>query len=98
MMDVLRPYWLMLVLLGASGLLPTTAAFGLEAVPGGEVPHALLKTYCIRCHDADKHKGDVDLTAFGARPDSLTSRKAWRKVVEQLESEEMPPEDPQPSD
>src|SRR4051794_9847803 len=66
------------------------------AADGGDVPRSLLKTYCLRCHNAEKRKGEVDLSTFGARPESLEGRKAWRKVLEQLRSEEMPPEDPQP--
>jgi hypothetical protein len=58
---------------------------------------ALLAAYCVRCHNPEKHKADVDLTKLGARPDSLPGRKVWLRVLEQLESEEMPPEDPAPT-
>src|SRR4051812_8035217 len=75
--------------------IPIGAAY---AADGENVPHSLLKTYCLRCHNADKRKGEVDLSTFAARPDSLEGRKVWRKVLEQLRSEEMPPEDPQPSE
>src|SRR5262249_34823716 len=57
----------------------------------------LIETYCVRCHNAKKHQADVDLTALGEKPTSLASRKAWQKVLHQLQSEEMPPESPLPT-
>jgi hypothetical protein len=58
---------------------------------------ALVKTYCARCHNPEKHQADVDLTAIGERPASLAGRKVWQKVLEQLKNEEMPPEAPLPT-
>jgi hypothetical protein len=92
--------WLWLAALAALCALPAQVVRGGEAAaaaaPG--VPQALLKTYCVRCHNPEKHKADVDLTTFGARPTTLAGRKVWLRVLEQLQNEEMPPEDPVPSD
>jgi hypothetical protein len=82
-------------------LLATASAAAPRLGQGGEAAsaqvQALLKTYCVRCHNAEKHKADVDLSTFGARPESLQGRKVWLRVLEQLETEEMPPEDPAPT-
>ncbi|HEX3871983.1 MAG TPA: DUF1592 domain-containing protein, partial [Pirellulales bacterium] len=58
----------------------------------------LVEKYCLRCHNAEKHEADINLTKLGSRVRSLRDRKLWQKVLQQLESEEMPPEDPLPSD
>jgi hypothetical protein len=84
-------------------LIPTMLAVGCVWSTGPargdeDVPHALLKAYCIRCHNPEKHKGDVDLTTFGARPSTLAGRKVWLRVLDQLQTEEMPPEDPAPTE
>jgi uncharacterized protein DUF1592/uncharacterized protein DUF1588/uncharacterized protein DUF1585/uncharacterized protein DUF1595/uncharacterized protein DUF1587/cytochrome c len=64
---------------------------------GADDASALVKTYCSRCHSPEKHQADVDLTAIGERPTSLAGRKIWQKVLEQLKTEEMPPEAPLPT-
>jgi hypothetical protein len=57
----------------------------------------ILKRYCLGCHSTEKHKGDLDLERFASLADVIRSPKAWQGVVEQLESDEMPPKDePQP--
>ena len=74
------------------------AAISADGPLSGDAAHTLFKTYCVRCHNAEKHEGDIDLTGFGERPDSLVARKRWNKLVEQLESQEMPPEEPLPTE
>ena len=50
-----------------------------------------LQTYCTSCHGGDKPKGELDLSAFDS-PDAVAAApQAWKRVLEQLESEEMPP-------
>jgi hypothetical protein len=87
-----------IVLALACALVPGVTRGDEAAVPPERAPvDALLKAYCVRCHNPEKHKADVDLTNLGARPESLQSRKVWLSILEQLESEEMPPEDPAPT-
>lgn len=53
----------------------------------------LLQRYCLECHSTRKHEGDLDLERFTT--EALVEREPaiWRRVVEQLEGREMPPED-----
>ena len=59
----------------------------------------LLKQYCADCHNAEKSKGDLDLTPHIEGGKLVEDRKVWEKVIELMESREMPPEKkPQPSE
>ncbi len=53
----------------------------------------LLDRYCVGCHGLEKTKGDVDLRRAAVAKDP----NLWRTVLRQLESEEMPPQDPTPT-
>lgn len=52
----------------------------------------LLSRYCGKCHGAEKPKGKLNLAAFADMDSVLKSRKVWERVLEQVESEVMPPE------
>src|SRR5688572_24635873 len=78
-------------------------AAGAEAPVSGTVKFAenikpLLEQYCFDCHNADKRKGDVDLVKVTESTNFLEHHEVWEKVVEMLESGDMPPEKkPQPA-
>jgi hypothetical protein len=91
-------FYRIVILLAAASATVAPLASGGESVGESHAVPALLKTYCVRCHNPEKHKGDVDLTQFGTKPDSLQGRKVWLRVLEQLATEEMPPEDPAPTE
>ena len=57
----------------------------------------LLDKYCYRCHDADVQKGDFRLDVYQNAAHLLPNRQHWLKVLEQLETEEMPTKKPLPS-
>ena len=58
----------------------------------------LLTEYCLKCHSAEKHKGDLDLELFSSLGEVKKHPKIWQTVVEQLVNNEMPPKDkPQPT-
>jgi len=60
----------------------------------GEVPTAtrtLIKQHCAECHDAETKKGDLDLTALSFALTDRSVLESWLKVVEQVESGDMPP-------
>jgi hypothetical protein len=57
----------------------------------------LLKKYCNRCHNAKKTAGKIDIAQFTAVDLLLKNRKDWLKILEKLEDEEMPPEEPLPT-
>ena len=84
----------LLVVLGGVGPATYGAArdrFTTEARP-------LLETFCFECHNAEKHKGDLDLSRFSSSRDVFKESKVWEGVVEQLLVGEMPPKDhPQPT-
>ena len=56
----------------------------------------LLKQYCYECHSGNMPEADVDLSRFTDVKSVIRERKLWLRVLEQIESEEMPPEDPFP--
>ena len=58
-------------------------------VRGGETA-AVIKNYCLDCHDAGIRKGDVNLEGLDpANP--AADPKIWEKVVEKLHHRQMPP-------
>ena len=79
-----------LIFQGAFGAGAQTAPdFGRDLRP-------LLEANCLSCHDAKKHKGNVDFSNFSDTLSALKKFKLWRNALEQLESKQMPPEDEQP--
>lgn len=57
----------------------------------------LLDKYCYSCHGHGKKKGDFALDIYKAQADAVNDPKAWEKVLENLRSHTMPPEEkPQP--
>ncbi|WP_395718268.1 DUF1592 domain-containing protein [Prosthecobacter sp.] len=69
----------------------------LLSVPAFAEIRPLLQKYCLDCHNADKQKGDVDLTHFGSPQKVLKEFKLWQTMLQQVEEEEMPPKKPLPS-
>ena len=70
---------------------PAAVAFEREVRP-------LLKQYCLTCHSAAAHAGDLNLERFVSLTDVLKDPRPWQKVVEQLSLGEMPPKPmPQPA-
>jgi hypothetical protein len=77
-----------LVLLPFFALSPLAAA----DAPRGEI-EPFLKEYCLRCHDADKQKGDFRLDTLSTNFDDLFVAQEWDEVMLRITSGEMPPED-----
>src|SRR5947209_966534 len=53
----------------------------------------LLATYCVGCHDLEKHKGDLDLGVYAADAEALRARRLWKAVAAKVADGDMPPED-----
>lgn len=53
----------------------------------------LLETHCVSCHGPMKKKAGVDLSLIADDVGVQRDRATWKKVVDQLASKEMPPED-----
>ena len=63
---------------------------------GGEFQQKLrpmLEEHCFKCHNAEKHKGGIDLTPFDSEGSMLKKYKLWERVIEAVRTEEMPPDD-----
>ena len=52
-----------------------------------------LSAYCTECHDAEKQKGRLRLDYISFAVDSVEHADRWQKVLNQINSGEMPPED-----
>jgi len=58
----------------------------------------LMQRYCLGCHSTAKHKGGMDFEQFDSISQARKHVKPWQAVIEQLETEQMPPEEkPQPT-
>jgi hypothetical protein len=76
-----------------------TLAFAFPAV--AEPPHAalaaqhraFLKDNCFKCHNAEKQKGKVRLDDISLSVDTVERADLWQKVLNSINSGEMPPED-----
>lgn len=54
---------------------------------------AFFKAYCLDCHNAEKQKGKVRLDDIAFTLDSVERADLWQKVLNSINSGEMPPED-----
>ncbi len=52
-----------------------------------------LDKYCLECHDSLTEKGGIDLEALSFDLGTMESAETWQKVLNTLNSGEMPPED-----
>ncbi len=89
---------LKLALLTTLGIATTCASAGSRDRFVSET-RPMLETFCFECHNAEKQKGDLDLSRFNSADDVVRESKVWEGVIEQLLVGEMPPKDrPQPTD
>ena len=75
----------------------------ISALPSGaaEPPHpslnekhrAFFNDYCTECHNEKKQKGKLRLDNISFALDSLENADRWQKILNQINSGEMPPED-----
>ena len=54
---------------------------------------AFFKDNCLSCHNAEKQKGKVRLDDIAFSVDSVEKADLWQKVLNSINSGEMPPED-----
>lgn len=74
------------------------ASSALAAFADGNPDVTFLKTYCVKCHGADEHKGDVRLDQLALRVTG-ENQALWKQVIHNLQRGDMPPEDArQPTD
>ena len=58
-----------------------------------EVHREFLRSHCVDCHGPDKQKGKLRLDDASFTLDTVENADRWQKVLNQLNSGEMPPED-----
>ncbi len=58
-----------------------------------EKHRAFLKEYCVECHDAEKQKGKLRLDDIALTVDTVEKADRWQKILNQINSGEMPPDD-----
>lgn len=103
-MPLRPPFPLAMLVLAAMGMVREGAAADPEkgkvpAAPFAQQAAPFLAKYCNNCHGGEKPKGDLNLTSFADEASVLRARKVWKRVGEQIEGGDMPPEDkPQPSE
>ena len=87
------PSLLLLPLLLAFPRLSLTAS---ESAPGASLPEkhrAFLQTHCENCHGPEKQKGKFRVDDLPFSLADIPSAERWQKVLNALNSDEMPPED-----
>lgn len=78
----------------AALLLAPLAAFALAPQAQLDEKHrAFFKDYCVECHKAEKQKGDLRLDDIGFGIGTIEDAERWQKILNALNSGEMPPED-----
>jgi hypothetical protein len=58
-----------------------------------ESQRTFLKSYCLDCHGAQKHKADVRLDDLPFTISDIPTAERWQKVLNALNAGDMPPED-----
>merc|ERR1739841_439893 len=56
---------------------------------------AFFKAHCLDCHNSETQEGQVDLQTLPFRIATIEEAELWQKVLDALNSGEMPPEDSQ---
>ncbi len=77
-------------------LLFTTLAFAAEEAPEVRLDakhQQLFKETCVSCHGPDKQKGKFRIDQLPLKVDTVETAERWQKVLNQINSGEMPPED-----
>jgi len=70
--------------------------FAQAAPPEARLPEkhrAFFKAHCLDCHDSETREGKVDLETLSFRITTIEQAELWQKVLNSLNSGEMPPED-----
>lgn len=59
----------------------------------GQTPRAFFAQHCEKCHSGEKPKGKFDITKLGTDFSDASNLEHWQRVLEQIQSGDMPPED-----
>jgi mono/diheme cytochrome c family protein len=93
-MSIQKPF---LILLISLALAPLRVAIAAVAEPPRvampEKHRALLKEHCVSCHGAEKQKGKFRVDDLSFSLGDIETSEKWQKVLNQMNSGEMPPEE-----
>ncbi|MEY4483183.1 MAG: hypothetical protein RL693_635 [Verrucomicrobiota bacterium] len=73
-----------------------TITHAAEDAPHATMPEkhrALFKEHCVSCHGAEKQKGKFRMDDLSFSITNIETAERWQKVLNQMNSGEMPPED-----
>ena len=71
---------------------PASRQLALSAAQTFEHQIRPLSTYCLSCHTAEKHKGDLDLSTATTGASALGRIAVWKQCATKLHDREMPPD------
>lgn len=77
-------------------LVSTATLCGAADAPKALMPEshlAVFEKYCLDCHDSLTEKGEVNLEEISFSIDDIQTAELWQKVLNSINSGEMPPED-----
>ena len=85
------------LMLGSFAAVLLISPVGLAAQPPHtrleEKHRAFFKDYCVECHNEKKQKGKLRLDDIAFTLDSIENADRWQKILNQINSGEMPPDD-----
>lgn len=85
--------WLLSSFLIVQALLKPAGAAELVHASFDEKQRTFLSAYCVKCHNETKQKGKLRLDDISFRIDSIESADRWQKILNRINSGEMPPDD-----
>ena len=86
---MILPSW---KLIGLIGLALVSVALAPAADPTFDKQGvAFLKTHCLNCHSGERPKAELSLSKYNDAKSLIPDRKTWQRVVEVVQSGEMPP-------
>ena len=71
---------------------PPAAAGSVNALGKPPQSAAFLDLYCMECHDADTHKGGLNLETLPFDLSGSKNQHAWETIFERVQSGSMPPQ------
>ncbi|NBV34261.1 MAG: DUF1592 domain-containing protein [Proteobacteria bacterium] len=77
----------------AAFFLTAATAFPANEAVVPEKHRQFFESYCTECHNADKQKGKLRLDNVSLKLDSVENAERWQKILNQINSGEMPPDD-----
>ncbi len=83
--------WCLCLLTPSLGLAGAPTSFAEVYSSYTETVRPILERYCLKCHNADQFKGDLDLERMTSLMEIRRDPRVWQNVVFMLESGEMPP-------